>query len=178
MLACGTVCHLSACAGAESCTQICGLLGDIRSRRDVQFIVYDSACMLAPLRAQPAPPDAGAAAPPACSSLLPSAATCLTGSMQGTIVHALIRSTSCTCPRWILPGTRLWLRSIPHRTSSGTTGLDISRIRFAICTFAPWSFTFCSLRISGIPLSFLAVRLAMQPHSLPRLRSGRPRPPC
>ena len=47
MLACGTVCHLSACAGAESCTQICGLLGDIRSRRDVQFIVYDNACMLA-----------------------------------------------------------------------------------------------------------------------------------
>ncbi|OLP83794.1 hypothetical protein AK812_SmicGene35413 [Symbiodinium microadriaticum] len=47
VLACGTVCHVSACAGGESCTQICGLLGDIRSRRDVQFVVYDNACMLA-----------------------------------------------------------------------------------------------------------------------------------
>ena len=133
--ACGTVCHLSACAGAESCTQICGLLGDIRSHRDVQFIVYDNACMLARFVRNRAARRRGRGS----SSLQQLASECSyvldRFHAQGTIVHALIRSTSCTCPRWILPGTRLWLRSIPHRTSSGTTGLDISRIRFAICTF-------------------------------------------
>ncbi|OLP77076.1 hypothetical protein AK812_SmicGene42902 [Symbiodinium microadriaticum] len=47
VLACGTVCHLSACAGAESATQIFGLLGEIRVRRSINFVVYDNACMLA-----------------------------------------------------------------------------------------------------------------------------------
>ena len=46
VLACGTVCHVSACAGFESAIQIYGMLGDVRSGRELDYVVYDNACML------------------------------------------------------------------------------------------------------------------------------------
>lgn len=46
VLACGTVCHVSACAGFESATQIFGLLAEVRSKRSFTYVVYDNACML------------------------------------------------------------------------------------------------------------------------------------
>ena len=46
VLACGTVCHVSACAGFESATQIYGMLGDVRSVRELDYVVYDNACVL------------------------------------------------------------------------------------------------------------------------------------
>ena len=46
VLACGTVCHVSPCAGHESATQIYGLLGEVRARRSFDFVIYDNACML------------------------------------------------------------------------------------------------------------------------------------
>lgn len=47
LLPCGTVCNISACAGRESATQVFGLLGQVRARRALRFVVYDTSCMLA-----------------------------------------------------------------------------------------------------------------------------------
>ena len=47
ILACGIICNIAITAGAESATQIFGLLGEVRRRRHLQYIVYDNACMLA-----------------------------------------------------------------------------------------------------------------------------------
>ena len=46
VLPCGVVCHLAPCAGAESATQIYGLLAEVISKRQFKFVVYDNACML------------------------------------------------------------------------------------------------------------------------------------
>ena len=47
LLPCGTVCNVSAVAGRESATQVFGLLGQVRARRCLRFVVYDTSCMLA-----------------------------------------------------------------------------------------------------------------------------------
>ena len=47
MLACGLVANIMPVAGCESATQITGMAGEVRARRQLRYIVYDNACMLA-----------------------------------------------------------------------------------------------------------------------------------
>ena len=46
MLACGIVCNIAICAGSESATQIFGMLGEIKAKRSIGYVIYDNACML------------------------------------------------------------------------------------------------------------------------------------
>lgn len=47
MLACGRVCFIMPMAGHESVTQVFGMLAAVRTRRPLQYVVYDNACCLA-----------------------------------------------------------------------------------------------------------------------------------
>ena len=47
ILACGIIANIAICAGSESATQIFAMLGEVRARRVLQYVIYDNACMLA-----------------------------------------------------------------------------------------------------------------------------------
>ena len=47
MLSCGVVTNIQLIAGSESATQVCGMASEIRAARQLSFVVYDNACMLA-----------------------------------------------------------------------------------------------------------------------------------